>query len=138
MATPLYGAPTAPCCGYKISSRDIYKNDPKSEIVEIPFTVFKFGPVKIPCTGGFYGRIIPLPVFKYFFKKINRDRPINFYFHPWETFAGIPKIKAPLFNRFVSYFNIKNYLEKIEHLLSCIEYMSFKDYAEMVMGRPIY
>jgi peptidoglycan-N-acetylglucosamine deacetylase len=137
VATPLYGAPGAPFCGYRISSKNIYENDPASEIMEVPFTVCNFGLIEIPCTGGFYGRIIPLPILKYLFKVVNKDRPVNFYFHPWETFAGIPKIKAPAFSRFVSYFNIKNYLRKIEYLLDYIECISFREYTGIIMGTDL-
>lgn len=131
MITPLYGAPGAPSKAYRISAKNIYEDDPDSEMIEVPFTVISFGPIKIPCTGGFYGRVIPLSVLKYFFKTINRDRPVNFYFHPWETFTGIPVIKVPFFNRFVSYFNVKCYLNKIEQLLGCFNVISLKEYAEM-------
>jgi peptidoglycan-N-acetylglucosamine deacetylase len=134
MITPLYGVPNAPLCGYKISSKNIYENNPEGKIVEVPFTIFKFGPIKIPCTGGFYGRVLPAPVLKYFFKAINRFRPVNFYFHPWETFADIPKIKAPLFNKFVSYFNVKSYLRKIEHIVNAAKCITFIDYAESIMN----
>jgi peptidoglycan-N-acetylglucosamine deacetylase len=137
MATPLYGASGAPCKPYRISGRDIYKNDPASEMAEIPFTVVGFGPVKIPCTGGFYGRIIPLQILKYFFRIVNKDRPVNFYFHPWETFTGIPRVKAPFFNRFVSYFNANHYLKKIERFLEHCEFVSFREYAEIITGKPL-
>lgn len=137
MATPLYGAPGAPNKAYRISAKNIYKDDPASEMVEVPFTIIGFGPVIIPCTGGFYGRVVPLPLLKYFFKIVNKDRPVNFYFHPWETFTGIPRIKAPFFNRFVSYFNVKHYLGKIEQLLDSCEFISFKEYAEMITGKAL-
>lgn len=132
MATPLYGAPVAPSRVYRISAKNIYKNDPESEMIELPFTVFSFGPIKIPCTGGFYGRVIPLAVLKYFFRIVNKDRPVNFYFHPWETFADIPKIKTPLFNWFVSYFNVNSYLKKIERLLDSFECIPLKEYVETI------
>ncbi|MCF7875013.1 MAG: polysaccharide deacetylase family protein [Candidatus Omnitrophica bacterium] len=135
MLTPLYGAPAAPVAPYKISSENIYTNDPESGLLEVPFTVFNFGLFKIPCTGGFYGRVIPLFLLKYLFKRVSRDRYVNFYFHPWETLPSIPRVKAPLFNKFVSYFNVDNYLDKIEQLLDCLKGVSFKDYSELEAGK---
>ncbi len=128
--TPLYGAPGAPVKAYRISARNIARNSPGSPIVEIPFTVACFGAIRIPCTGGFYGRVMPFPFLKYLLKTARRNGPVNFYFHPWETCARIPRIKVPVFNAFVSYYNAGNYLKKIEALLDCWEYMPFNTYVD--------
>jgi hypothetical protein len=42
---------------------------------------------------------------------------------------------VPLLNRFVSYFNVDNYLDKIEQLLDCLRGVSFKDYLELEAGK---
>ncbi len=130
MATPLYGAPAAPFGPYRISAANIYKNDFESKLIEIPFTVANYGIIKIPCTGGFYGRVIPFSLLKYLLRKVSKSRYINFYFHPWET-SSIPRIKAPLFNRFISYFNTDNYLGKIEKLLDLFNCICFEDYLKL-------
>lgn len=131
MKTPIYGISKAPKKIYKISSNNIYVNSPSAKIIEVPFTVISFGFIKIPCTGGIYGRIISLKMLKYFLKIASKKNGVvNFYFHPWETFLDIPKINVPFFNKFVSYFNIKNYLKKVEFLLDIFECNTFKNYIE--------
>lgn len=126
MQTPLYGVPGAPHHIYKISSNAICSHNPDATLTEIPFTVFQSGPVNIPCTGGIYGRYLPLPVLRFLLRRVTLERQINFYFHPWETDNGIPRIDVPLKNRLVAYYNIQGYLKKIDILTDVFKFSSFE------------
>lgn len=126
MKTPLYGVKDAPTNVYNISSKNISVHDSNSQLIEIPFSVYKKGILKIPCTGGIYGRFIPAYFFLMLLKKIEKNRPINFYFHPWEIDPTLPKLKVPIYNQIVSYYNTKNYLKLINKILTTFEFNTFK------------
>jgi len=126
MKTPLYGEKNAPEEIYNICSKNILHKNEISNILEIPFTVYNNGGIKIPCTGGIYGRFLPFFILKNLLKKVEKQRPINFYFHPWEIDENPPHIKAPFYNKFVSYYNSSKYLDKIESVLKSFSFTSFE------------
>jgi polysaccharide deacetylase family protein (PEP-CTERM system associated) len=128
MRTNLYGVNNAPTGIYRISSANIIRDDPNAKLKEIPFTVFRKGFIKIPCTGGIYGRILPAKVLKIVLGKVAKQRPLNFYFHPWETYPGTPRIPVPLFHKTISYYNTKSYLKKIEGILASFAFTSFEHF----------
>lgn len=127
MRTPRYGVPNAPTKMYYISQEDVTLEALDSELLEIPFSVYTQKWIFIPCTGGIYGRFLPLPVLKWLLKKVAAKQPINFYFHPWETDARMPEIKVPIYNKMVAYYNTQNYLSKVEALIEIFSFTSFKD-----------
>ena len=128
--TPLYGAPGAPLKPYKPSRKDIYKHDESEKLVEYPLTVYKaFGGIlNIPICGGFYGRMLPAGMIKSLAKNLNRKgQPLNFYFHPWETYEKTPRLDVSLKNRFITYTGMKGYLKKINYLLKNLSFECFRD-----------
>src|SRR5690606_19576845 len=130
MKTPLYGVSNAPLDIYRIDKKNILKHHPNAALIEIPFTIFKYGFVEIPCTGGIYGRYLPLPLLKFLLNQISVKRSLNFYFHPWETDKDIPKIDAPLYNKMVAYYRTGTYLERIEAIISSFQFTSFEKFLE--------
>jgi len=82
--------------------------------------------LKIPCTGAIYNRFFPQFLNVLFLNTVAKKQPLNFYFHPWEIDGEIPKIEAPFFNKIVSYYNVKNYLSKIEETLNDFKFTSFE------------
>jgi polysaccharide deacetylase family protein (PEP-CTERM system associated) len=126
MKTPLYGVEEPPLSQYIISSNRLFENNPDGKIIEIPFTIYENSLIKIPCTGGIYGRFMPYFIFKGLLSQIEKKRAINFYFHPWEIDKDLPKIKVPFYNKVVSYYNTNNYLWKIDKILNHYEFTSFE------------
>jgi len=114
---PLYGVSGAPMQPYRISLEDVRKEDPHSPLMEFPFCPLKIGRLKIPISGGFYLRALPLPFLMWGLRKINRGQPFLVYFHPWEGYDRTPRFKLPLFNRVISYYGISSALKKFEFLL---------------------
>ena len=114
---PLYGVRGAPTRPYRISFEDVRKEDPQSPLMEFPLCPLTIGRLKIPISGGFYFRILPLPFLYWGLKRINRDKPFLLYFHPWESYEKTPRFKLPLFNRIISYYGISSSLKKLEFLL---------------------
>jgi polysaccharide deacetylase family protein (PEP-CTERM system associated) len=126
MRTSLYGVKGAPTGLYRIGSENILQHQASASLVEIPFTVASYKIGRIPCTGGIYGRILPYFLLDYLLKQVSANRPINFYFHPWETYPDTIRIKVPLFNRFVSYYHTDIYLSRIKKLLGKYHFSSFE------------
>ncbi|MDD3878230.1 MAG: polysaccharide deacetylase family protein [Bacteroidales bacterium] len=125
--TPMYGLNKAPLTPYRISSANILKDSPDGRIIEIPFTISKLVWLKMPCSGGIYGRFFPMFLLKYLLTKTAKQNSINFFFHPWETDKDTPRIKVPAFNRLVTYYNTTTYLKKIEKLMKTFKFTSFED-----------
>lgn len=126
MRTTLYGVSGAPTGIYRISHQNILQHSPQSAILEIPFTIASFAGIKIPCTGGVYGRILPFSILNILLNKVAKRQPLNFYFHPWETYSLTPSINVPYFHRLVSYYNNSHYMERIEKLLNHFHFSSFE------------
>ena len=114
---PLYGVSGAPTRPYRISFEDVRKEDPQSPLMEFPLCPLIIGRLKIPISGGFYLRALPLPFLLWGLKRINRSQPFLVYFHPWEGYEKTPRFKLPLFNRIISYYGISSALKKFEFLL---------------------
>ncbi len=115
---PLYGIRGAPIHPYRISFEDVRKEDPQSPLVEFPFCPLTLWKMRIPISGGFYLRILPMPLIYWGLKKMNRSHPFLVYFHPWEGFEKTPRLKLPFYNRVISYYNISSALKKFEFLLN--------------------
>jgi len=114
---PLYGISGAPVRPYRISFEDVREEDVQSPLVEFPFCPLTVWKLKIPISGGFYLRILPLPFIYWGLKKINRTQSFLVYFHPWEGSETTPRLKLPLYNRVISYYGISSALKKLEFLL---------------------
>jgi polysaccharide deacetylase family protein (PEP-CTERM system associated) len=114
---PLYGVRGAPTQPYRISFEDVRKEDPESPLMEFPLCPLMIGRLKIPISGGFYLRALPLSFLYWGLKKINQSKPFILYFHPWESYEKTPQYKLPLFNRVISYYGIRSALKKLEFLL---------------------
>lgn len=114
--TMLYGEPKAPIDIYRPSKEDVTQHDPQGKITEFPMTVLKLGR-NIPICGGFYMRILPLWFLKLGIKSVNKKRPAIIYIHPWEVYTETPRLKLPLFSRFVTYWGVDFTISKLERLM---------------------
>ncbi len=113
---PLYGVRGAPTRPYRISLEDVRKEDPRSPLMEFPLCPLKIGRMKIPISGGFYLRALPLPFLFWGLRRINRTQPFLVYFHPWESYEETPRFKLPIYKRIISYYGIPSALRKLEFL----------------------
>lgn len=113
----LYGVRGAPTQPYRISFEDVRKEDSKSPLVEFPLCPLIIGRLKIPISGGFYLRALPLSFIYWGLKKINQSGLFMLYFHPWEGYEKTPRFKLPVYNRVISYYGISTALKKLEFLL---------------------
>ncbi|RPJ08195.1 MAG: DUF3473 domain-containing protein [Deltaproteobacteria bacterium] len=113
----LYGMKGVPSRPYRISLEDLRKEDLKSPLIEFPLPLLTLGRLKIPISGGFYLRVLPLPFLFWGLKRINRHRPFVLYFHPWEGYMKTPRQKLPLSDRVITYYGMRSSLRKFEFLL---------------------
>lgn len=124
--TMLYGEPKAPLNIYRPSKDDVTTNDPDGNIIEFPMTVLKFG-MNIPLAGGFYLRVLPFWFLKFGIRLVNKKRPSIVYIHPWETYPKTPRLKLPLFSRFIAYYGINTSLSKLEAMLKKFDFTTVKE-----------
>jgi len=111
---------------------DILKNDfqydssihplrsPKSaeKIIEIPTSL-----------GGIYFRVFPLWLYILLIKIISKTKIPVLYFHPYEFFEFVPKIKnAPWLKRKIKYWGINNAWQKFEKLMRKFDFISIEQY----------
>ena len=105
-----YGSPNAPRFPYKVFS----------ELLEVPPTTVKLFGRNFPASGGGYFRLLPYSISKKMLDHVNNseNKPVVFYFHPWEIDSHQPKISnLSIKTRFRHYKNIEKMEEKIKKLV---------------------
>jgi polysaccharide deacetylase family protein (PEP-CTERM system associated) len=78
----------------------------RPNLVELPPSVAKLGPLRLPYGGGFYFRLYPRWLTR---KLIDRDigpeRAPIVYFHPWEFSPEETRMETGILNSFIANFN---------------------------------
>jgi len=72
-----YGWPDAPCGPYPL-------NRSNGVLLEIPLPIVELAGRRIPVAGGGYLRLFPCAWTIWAIRRINRDRPVVVYMHPYE------------------------------------------------------
>jgi len=128
--TSMYGVSNAEIHPYRISSKDISRNDPKAKLLEFPLIITRFIGKKIPAAGGFYLRTLPFRVTENAIRSYEKKGiPATFYVHSWElTPEFMPKIKLSRKNHFVTYHNIEKTSTRLAKILKIFEFTSFERY----------
>ncbi len=122
LKTPLYGAPGAPAVPYR-PGPDLITPDADAPLLEWPMTAWRIGPAVIPVCGGFYLRVLPMPVILHGLKMAARKGPIVIYLHPWELDPGTPRIAMSAQNRFITYHNTGRAMQKrLKSLLDAFDF----------------
>ena len=103
--------------------------DPEGKIIEVPLSVVKQLNIKIPISGGFYLRTLPIWYLKHGIKKVTKDRPFILYIHPREINRNIPKIPLKWQSNFIVYHGVNSTLKKIKVL---IKEFKFKTVGEII------
>jgi polysaccharide deacetylase family protein (PEP-CTERM system associated) len=117
MRTPLYGVANAPLEPYRISASAVERHNANGRLVEFPLTVCQVGGRRIPVSGGTYLRLLPWPLFTWCWERAARTRPAVLYVHPWETYAGTPRVRLPAVQSAATYGNIAGALGRLGRLL---------------------
>jgi polysaccharide deacetylase family protein (PEP-CTERM system associated) len=92
-------------------------------IFEIPMTIRRFGPYRVPAAGGVYFRVLPaLFIRRSVNKFLGADRPLIGYFHPYdidteqERFMH-PEINDSRFYNYLMYYNRKNVFKRLDAIV---------------------
>lgn len=117
LRTPLYGVSNAPLGPYRISASAVEQHDANGRLVEFPATVCQLGKRRMPVGGGTYLRLLPWPLFVWCWESTARTRPAVLYVHPWETYAGTPRLPMPPHLALATYGNIAGALGRLRRLL---------------------
>lgn len=128
--TRLYGVPEADTKPYRISSKQIARNEQDSKLLEFPLMVTRFCGKKVPAGGGFYLRFLPLKTIENAMKKYEMEiKPATFYIHSWElTPEYMPKIALPFNSRFITYYNLHKAMPRMDKLIKKYKFTSFEKY----------
>lgn len=95
----------------------------ENDLIEIPMTLGRFGPLNVPIGGGVYFRCLPFPFIKHAFNnKFNKGEVVLGYFHPYDLdteqerfmHGGINNSK---FFNFLMYYNRKNLIPRLNKLV---------------------
>jgi polysaccharide deacetylase family protein (PEP-CTERM system associated) len=106
-------------------------------IVEIPMTIGRLGPLRIPIAGGVYFRIVPkIVILKSIKKCFEKNNPVMSYFHPYDADVMQEKfmhggINNNRFFNFLMYYNRKNLFTRLDSILdlnpTIITYRNFTE-----------
>ncbi len=122
MKTPLYGVPGAPPAPYR-PAPDLIHDAPAAPLWEWPMTAWRIGPVVVPVCGGFYLRVLPMPLILHGLRSAAKQGPIVIYLHPWELDPGVPRISLSARDRFITYHNTGRAMQKrLEKLLDAFDF----------------
>jgi len=124
--TGVYGVDNVPNYPYFINSN--LKKSKKSAILEYPIPIIKIFKVPFIVCGGFYFRLYFFWFTKNLIRTLNRkNKKAVIYIHPWETYTETIRIKKKPLNYFITYYNIKSTLKKIELLFKNFKFHAFMD-----------
>lgn len=118
-----YGQPNAPRFPYEL------RREGDRCLMEFPIgTVRQLG-MNFPIGGGGYFRLFPTSWFRRGIERVNRDeqKPIMFYFHPWELDPDQPRPAMPLHHRFRHYVNLSRFESKLEDLIRRVPFAPAAD-----------
>jgi len=91
----------------------------EAEIIEVPPSIFRLGPFRLPFSGGLYLRALPYGFIRYCMKRLNRKGlPAVVYLHPWELDTELPRLGLQWKGRFALYHNLHTVQSKVERLLA--------------------
>lgn len=115
--TPLSGFSKAPLTPFKPQV-----DGKRLDIVEFPTTVFQWGKMRIPYSGGFYFRLFPYWVVRRLLKKQGEEMPTMIYFHPWEIDQQMPYVKSCYMKRMLQSYGVKYNTRKLNRLFNEFEF----------------
>lgn len=111
--TPLSGVRGAPVGPYHpvIEGR-------KLRLVEFPPTVLEIGNFRVPFSGGFYLRAMPMILLNLAMRRVNLERAGMVYVHPWEVDIAQPRQKVSPLIWLSHYLNLNKTEKKLATLFS--------------------
>ncbi len=85
---------------------------------ELPMSVMRLGPFRLPFSGGGYLRVLPGSLIRAGFDQLNgKSLPGVVYLHPRDFAPDCPRVPMPLIRRFKCYTGARTTRPKLEMLL---------------------
>jgi polysaccharide deacetylase family protein (PEP-CTERM system associated) len=104
---------------------------------ELPMSVLKLGPMRLPFSGGGYMRLLPGAVIRKAFDRFERDNvPVVVYLHPRDFAPDCPRVPMPLARRFKCYVGIKSTQQKLKMLLGRYAFTTCADLLGLEESSP--
>jgi polysaccharide deacetylase family protein (PEP-CTERM system associated) len=89
-----------------------------AKIAELPMSIGRIGPARVPYSGGGYLRLLPLWLIRRSVGRTNRaGRPAVTYLHPRDFAPDGPRVPMPLHRRFKCYVGLGTTERKLRALL---------------------
>lgn len=99
-------------------AHDFTKTPSGRPMRELPMSVLKWGPLKLPFSGGGYLRLLPPWMIRQGFERFERRNiPVVTYFHPRDFAPDCPRVPMSLFRRFKCHVGTSSTKEKLGMLL---------------------
>ena len=101
-----------------------------ASIVELPAAAVELGGRRWPFGGGFYFRLLPLFMTRMLGRRYlaREAEPFMFYIHPREISTDQPRLKLPIKERFIHYYNLGKNEQKLDQLLEQFIFCTVSDY----------
>jgi polysaccharide deacetylase family protein (PEP-CTERM system associated) len=91
----------------------------EADIIEVPPSVARMGPFRLPFSGGLYLRTLPYSFIRHCIRRLNKKGvPAVIYLHPWELDRELPRLAVGLKGKYALYYNLKTAQAKVEQLLA--------------------
>lgn len=120
----LYSSSVAPIAhdhyGWREAPRFAFRPVAGADLIEIPVTTVEAMGRRMAAGGGGFFRVLPYAFSQWAMKRVNNhdQRPIIFYFHPWEIDTDQPRVgNASLKSRLRHYTNIDGMEGKLRRML---------------------
>ena len=95
---------------------------------ELPMSIMRFGPKRLPFSGGGYLRLLPMSIIRRGFEQQHRHgRPVVIYLHPRDFAPDCPRVPMPLHRHFKCYVNTRSTKGKLHSLLDRYTFASCAD-----------
>lgn len=106
--------------GWREAPRFAFRPVAGADLIEIPVTTVEAMGRRMAAGGGGFFRVLPYAFSQWAMHRVNSqdERPIIFYFHPWEIDTNQPRVShAPLKSRLRHYTNIDGMEGKLRRML---------------------
>jgi polysaccharide deacetylase family protein (PEP-CTERM system associated) len=91
----------------------------EADIIEVPPSIVRMGPIRLPFSGGLYLRTLPYGFIQHCIRRLNkRGVPAVIYLHPWELDSELPRLSLGWKGRYALYYNLNTTQAKVEKLLA--------------------
>ena len=118
-----YGDPAAPRFPYRLPCNG------HGSLIEFPVGTARLLGLNLPIGGGGYFRLFPREWIQRGIRRVNirEEKPVMFYFHPWELDPDQPRPPMPWYHRFRHYVNLERVEDKLRSLFCHVPFAPARD-----------